>query len=85
MEPFGFVIDTVAANADGRVEEIGEAGLGEELFTRAVSDDAAMLHEDDAIDFRQNIAEVVCDEDEASAFLREAAHGFPQIALRGKV
>ncbi len=37
MQPF-----VVVADADGGVEELAEAGLGEEFVARAVADDAAV-------------------------------------------
>lgn len=80
MEPL-----VVVADADAGIKELAEAGLGEELGTRAVADDAAAAHEDDAVDFRQDVAEVMGDEDEAGAFGGEAAHGVAELALRGKV
>ena len=66
----------VAADADGGVEELSEARFGEELGAGCVGDDAAVAHEDDAIDFGEYVAEVVGDEDEAGAFRRQAAQGF---------
>src|ERR1700761_7172691 len=80
MEPF-----LIMAYADGGVEEIGEVGFCEEFFTRAIGQDAALLHEDNAVDFGEDIAEVVGDEDEPGAFLREAAHGVAELALGGQV
>ena len=80
MEPF-----VVAADADTGVEELAEARLGEQLSARAVADDAAAAHEDDAIDLGQDVAEVMRDEDEAGAFGGEAAQGFAEFALRGEV
>ena len=80
MEPFG-----VAADADGSVEEFAEAGFGEEIGARAVADDSAIAHENDAIDFGQDVAEVMGDHDEASAFSGEAAEGFAEIALSGEI
>jgi hypothetical protein len=80
MQPF-----VVATNADGGVEEFAEAGCGEELLARPVGDDAALTHENDSLDFRQDVAKVVSDEDEAGAFASEAAQGFAQIALCGEV
>jgi len=75
----------VAADADGSVEELGEARFGEELGAGCVGDDAAVAHEDDAVDFGEYVAEVVRHENEAGAFGGEAAEGFAQLALRGEI
>ena len=80
MQPF-----FVAADADRGVEELAEARFGEQFVARAVGDDAAVAHEDDALDFGQDVAEVMGDEDEAGAFGGEAAQGFAQLALGGEV
>lgn len=80
MEPV-----VVVADADGGLEELGKARLGEEFGAGAVGDDAAVLHEDDAGDFRKDVAEVMGDEDEACAFGGEAAEGFAEVALGSEV
>ena len=43
------------------------------------------MHEDDALDFREDVAEVMGDEDEAGAFADEAAQSFAEVALGGEV
>ena len=80
MKPFG-----VAADADLRLEELAQAGFGEQVMARAVAGDAAIAHEDDALDLGQDIAEVVGDHDDAGAFAGEAAEGFAEFALRSEV
>jgi hypothetical protein len=80
MQPF-----FVSADADGGVEEVSEARLGEEFGAGAIGEDAAVAHEDDAFDFGEYVAEVVGDEDQAGAFVDEAAQGFAQAALGGEV
>ena len=75
----------VAADADGGVEELAEARLGEQLVARAIGDDAAAAHEDDALDFRQYVGKMMRDEDEASAFCYESAEGLAKVALRSEV
>ena len=66
-------------------EQVGEHWCGEELLAWAVGDDTAFLHEDDALDFWEDVAEVVGDEDEAGAFADEAAEAFAEVALGGQV
>jgi len=73
------------ADADFGTEEIGEYGCGEEFVAWAVGDDAALLHEDDALDFGWDVVEVVGDEDESDAVCDEAAEAFAEVALGGEV
>ena len=73
------------ADVDFGAEEVGENGGGKEFLAWAVGDDAAFLHEDDALDFREDVAEVMGDEDEAGAFADEAAEAFAEVALGGEV
>ena len=80
MQPFFIVAD-----ADGGVEELAEAGCGKEFVAWAIAHDAAVAHEDDALDFRKDVAEVMGDEDEAGAFGGEPAEGFSELALGGEV
>ena len=80
MQPLG-----VAADADVRVEELAEAGFGEELRARTVADDAAVAHENDAVNLGEDVAEMMRDHDQARAFAGKAAEGFAEFALRGEV
>ena len=80
MEPL-----VVASDVNGGVEELGKAGRCEELLTGTVTDDTAGTHENDALDFRQDVAEVMRNEHEAGAFSGEAAEGLSKLALGGKI
>ena len=80
MQPF-----LVAANADGGLEEIAQGGFSQQLFTRAVANDAAVAHENDALDLGKNVAEMMGDEHQAGALPREAAEGVAEFTLRGQV
>lgn len=75
----------IAADADGGIEEFAEARCGEEFSAWAVANDAAAAHEDDALNFRQDVTEVMGNEDEACAFSGQTAQGFAKFALRGEV
>jgi len=75
----------VAADANRGSEEFGETRLGEEFFAGAIGDDAAGMHEDDALDFGQDVAQVVGDEHQASSLTRQTTKGFAEFALGGKV
>ena len=55
----------IAADVDGGVEELGKTGCGEELLAGTVTYDAAGAHKNDALDLRQDVAEVMRDEHEA--------------------
>ena len=80
MQPLG-----VAADADWCAKERAETRLGDQLLARAVGDDAAVAHEDDALDFGQHVAEVMRDHNEAGAVACQAPEGFAEAALRGEV
>jgi hypothetical protein len=75
----------IAADVDGGVEELGKTGCGEELLAGTVTYDAAGAHKNDALDLRQDVAEVMRDEHEAGAFSGEAPEGFSKLTLCGKV
>ena len=49
------------------------------------ADDAAGAHEDDPLNFRKDVAEMMGDEDQAGAFGGEAAEGIAEFALGGEV
>ena len=60
-------------------------GCGEHLGAGAISHDASVAHENDALDLGQDIAEVMGDEHEAGALGGQPAQGFAKLALGGKV
>src|SRR5580704_11623522 len=76
MQPLG-----IAADAHWRAEELAEARLGKEFVARAVGNDAAIAHEDDAVDFWEYIAEVMRDHDQSGAFASQPAQSFAQFTL----
>jgi hypothetical protein len=73
------------ADAHWRAEEFAEARLGQQFVARAVGDDAAIAHEDDAGDFWKYIAEVMRDHDQSRAFTSQPTQSFAQLALCGQV
>ena len=75
----------IAADAHWRVEELAEARLGQEFIARAVGDDAAIAHEDDAVDFGEYVAEVVRDHYQSRAFTSQPTQSFAQFALCGQI
>ena len=75
----------VAPDADGSVEEFAEPGRGEQLLAGAVGNDAAAVHEDNALDFRKNVAKMMGHEDEAGAFSGKASKRIAQFALGREV
>ena len=67
------------------VEEVAETGGGEKLRFRAIGDDAAVFHHEDAIDLGDNVGDVVGDEQDASSLLRKAAEEMAKLVLRGEI
>ena len=66
-------------------EEVAEFFRSKQFALRAVGEDAAALHHDDAVDFRENVGEVMGDHEDADALLRDAAESIAQLALGGEV
>src|ERR1039458_3464307 len=75
----------VAANADRRTKQFAQARFGQQLVSRPVSHDAATAHENDALDLRQDIAQMVGDHHQARTFASEAAKRLAQLALGGQI
>ena len=75
----------VTADAHAGVEELAEARLGQQLGARAVAHDAAIAHENDALDLGEDVAEVVGDEHESGFFGGEPAESIAEFALRGEI
>jgi hypothetical protein len=66
-------------------EEFAELLRGNEVVLRAVGEDASVAHHDHAIDFGEDVGEVVRDHENANALASDAAQGLAQLALRGEV
>lgn len=75
----------VLDEGDFDAEEGAEIFRSDEVVFGAVGDDAAVAHEDDAVDFRNDVGEVVGDHEDAGAFAGDAAEGVTQLALGGEV
>src|SRR5580658_7665223 len=75
----------VVADAHRRVKQLAESRFGQQFLARAVAHNAAVAHENDALDLRQNVAEVMRDHDEPGAFSGQAAQGFAQFALCSQI
>ena len=58
---------------------------GQHLGLRSIADNAARLHHDHALDFRQDIGEMMGNQQNSSSLLRQPAHGVPQLPLRGQI
>lgn len=80
MQPF-----LVAPNAHRNAEQIAELGLGKEGLPRAVAENAAIAHQDDAVDFGKDISKVVRDQNDSRAFLRQPAQRLAKAALRRQI
>jgi hypothetical protein len=75
----------VVANAHWCVEEVAEAWGGEQFGTRTVPDDPASAHKDDAVYLRENVAEVMGDQNQTCAFSCEATECVAEFALGSQV
>jgi len=75
----------VLDEADIDAEEGAEFFWGQQFALRAVGEDATVFHHDDAVDFGEDVGEVVGDYEDADALLRHAAESIAQFALGGKV
>lgn len=78
-------VAVVAKEADGDGEEGGEDFAGEDAVLGAVGEDGALLEQNDAVHFRNDLGYMMGDENDAEAGLREMAHGVAKLELRGNV
>ncbi len=76
MQPFA-----ILANADLGAEEFAEHGRSEQLSPRAVGEYVAVAHEQNAVDLRKNVGQMMGDEDDAGAVIGKAAQNFAKVAL----
>ena len=60
-------------------------GRGQQFCAGSVAHDAAVAHENDALDLGQNVAEMMRHQDEAGALCGQAAKDLAQFALRGQI
>ena len=67
------------------MKELAEARFGQQFLSRTIGDDVAVAHEDDALNLRQNIAQMVSDHHQPRASASEPAECFAQLALSGEV
>ena len=75
------VVAVAAGDIDANVEEGGKYSGSKKLLLRAVGDDFSGAHEDDAVDFRDDVRDVMGDEDDTDAGLSEFAHRLAQAML----
>lgn len=75
----------MVAEADVGLEQVGQAGFGEDGGFGAVGEDASFAEQDDALDFGNDFGDVVRYQEDAQAGLSELAHGFAQLQLRANV
>lgn len=78
-------VAVIAEEADGDGEEGGESFAGEDAVLGTVGEQSALFEQDDAVDFRNDFGNVMGNEDDAEAGLREMAHGVTELELRGNV
>ncbi len=75
----------VLADADRRVEKGAESRCGEKFGARTVSNDPAIPHKDHAVNFRENVAQVMGHQHKTCTLGYEAAQGVAEFALRGEI
>jgi len=80
------LVEAVALDGfDGGLVKIGEVLAGENLVFLAVAEDAALLQEDAAGDFRNDFVKMVSDEYHAGACLGESAEAVLEVLEHGDV
>src|SRR3954447_10524067 len=75
----------IASDAYRRIEQFAEPRLRQEFAARAVGNNAAAAHENDTFDLREDVAQVMCYEDQTGAFGYKPPQTFAQIALCSEV
>jgi len=78
-------IAVAAGEIDARLEEAGESGGLKDFALGAVGQDFSGAHEDDALDFGNDVGDVMGDQDDANAGLGERSHGLAETVLRGDI
>ena len=70
---------------DRGAKEGGEGGGGEKVLAVAVGGDAAVAHEEDTLDFGDDVGGVVGDEEDGGSVLCEVSEELAEIVLRGNI
>ena len=69
----------------GALKQLAQSRFGQQFLARAVAHDPPVAHENDALDLRQNIAQVMRHQHQSRSLARQPAQRLAQFALRGQV
>ncbi len=72
-------------NLDRHAEEGTQPFAGQQYVAAAIGHNAAFCHKDHAFDLRQNVGEMMRDQQDAGACLGHSAQNRPQFALRREI
>ncbi len=75
----------VVSELDAGLEEVAKSWGGEEIGFGAVGDDAAIAHEEDTVDFREDVGDVMGDEENAGSLLGQRTEEIAEVALGGEI
>ncbi len=70
---------------DGGAEEVGEVWGGEEVVLGAVGGDSTFAHQEEAVDFGDDVRGVVGDEEDRGSLPGELAEEVAKLSLGGEV
>src|SRR5579859_1181975 len=75
----------IAADANACVKQVAQPRFGQQLPAASVGHNASRTHEDDALDLRENVSEMMRDQNEPRAFGHQTSQRFAEIALSRKI
>ncbi len=75
----------MADNFEPGIEQLAQAAGGQHVLLGAIGEDTAFVEEGNALHFREDVAQVVGDEDDGAALAGLEADEFIQMALGGEV
>ena len=67
------------------MEEFAKRGGGEEVGLGTVGYDAAFVHHEDAVDFGEDVGDVVGDEEDSGSLLGQRTEEIAEVALGGEI
>lgn len=66
-------------------EKLAKFPRGEQLPLRPIGEDPSLFHHDDAVDFRQDVRQMVRDHQDARSLLCDTPECLAEFALRGQI
>ncbi len=76
------IVTAALREFEGKSEELGKAGGGQDFLLRAIGENVTALHENDAVHFRDQVGEVMRDHDDADAGIGELSQDLAKFVLR---